>query len=112
MQEKTLLENEHTALQEEHSYAEQEHILACNTINKQRSRMYNWSDGNGFALLKKNNDEALPYYVIRCNDKNISNRIKRLQKSGKYSNSTILFQTGCIPSGVNLYQKNKKTTWC
>ena len=69
--------------------------------------MHNWSDGNGFALLKKN-DDTLPYYAIRCNDKNISSRIKRLQKSAKYSNSTILFQTGCIPSGVNLYQKIKK----
>ena len=71
LQEKMILEQEHTALQEDHSFAEQEHIAACNTINKQRLKMCSWSDGNGFALLKKNNDDALPYYAIRCNNKNI-----------------------------------------
>ena len=65
LQEKTLLEQEHTALQEDHSFAEKERIAVCNTINKQRSKMYNWSDGNGFAILKKNNKDALLYYAYQ-----------------------------------------------
>jgi len=107
MDEKLQVEQQHATLQDEHCFEEHEHIAACELINKQRSKMYNWSQGNGFTLLKKNNDDRLPYYAIRCNDKNMPSCLKRLQKPNKFPNSTVIFQTSRIPSGLNLYQKMK-----
>ena len=79
-QEKMAIEQQHSDLIDDYFAVGQEHSLVCEKLHNHRSKMFHWSNGNGFILLKKNTTDidTMPYYAIRCHDKNAKQQIKRL----------------------------------
>ena len=82
-------------------------ILLSRNLETTKTQFQTWSSANGFTLLLKNNDDALSYYAIRCQNKRMKGTLKRLQ-SHRFPKSDIIFKTDKIPSGVNLYNALKQ----
>ena len=74
-------------------------------VDKARERFQQWSLSNGFTLIKKNANDAYPYYAVRCQNHTMQSTLKRLQT--QHPHMQVIFQTQHVPNGVNLFSKLK-----
>ena len=75
----------------------------CDQISERQT----WSSTHAFTLLRINDDNFLPYYIIRCKRRDMSTAISKLRRH-RHPYSQVLFQQSKVPNAINLFERMKQ----
>ena len=63
-----------------------------------------WASTHSFTMLRLNDEFAkLPYYAIRCMNRNMQKRIIEIRR--KHPNAIMVYQLSSVPNAINMYKR-------
>ena len=75
----------------------------CDIVSERQT----WSNTHAFTLLRVNDDNFLPYYIIRCKRRDMSTTINKLRRH-RHPYCEVLLQQNKVPNAINLFERIKQ----